>query len=332
MTFPTKDRYAGCLVGQAIGDALGFPVEGHGPEVCARYVDSDAFGAAGRAGFPFGQYTDDTQLARELLESWVVHRRWHPEDFAVRVAALFTEGRIVGRGRATEEAAMRLARGIPWTEAGTPAPSAGNGSAMRAAPVGLMCVGDPWRLGVVGRDQSRVTHADVRCQAGSVAIAAAVAAAVLEDDRDPDAFLVRVAEQVREVDEDFAGHLEWLVGQVAGPPEEVAPLVRCRGVEAGFEDGWRGISPFVVGSVLWALYAYLKADEADLYLDTVRIAIRVGGDVDTTAAMAGAIAGARAGLAGLPPLARAVNDRGTWGYEALVALAERGWRLAVKAC
>jgi len=332
MEFPTRDRFAGCLVGQALGDALGCPVEGWGPEVCAPYVDSSVFGVRGRGRFSFGQYTDDTQLARELLQSWVACRRWNPEDYAGRVAALFTEGRIVGRGRATEEAAMRIARGVPWTEAGTPAPAAGNGSAMRAAPVGLMCLGDPWRLRVVGCDQSRVTHTDIRCQAGSVAIAAAVAIAVVGDWPDPDRFLGPVAGRVREVDEGFADHIEWLGGQLSRTPEELAPLVRRRGVAPGFDDGWTGISPFVVGSVLWALYAVLKADEADPYLDAVRIAIRVGGDVDTTAAMTGAIAGARVGLARLPPLARAVNDRDTWGYEALVALAERGWRLAVKAC
>jgi ADP-ribosylglycohydrolase len=53
-------------------------------------------------------------------------------------------------------------------------------------------------------------------------------------------------------------------------------------------------------------------------------AVAVGGDVDTTAAMAGAISGARVGLAGLPrSLARLVTDRGTWGYDELVDLAHQ---------
>ena len=47
------------------------------------------------------------------------------------------DGRIVGRGQSTTKAATRLAMGVPWQEAGTPPPTAGNGSAMRAAPVGL---------------------------------------------------------------------------------------------------------------------------------------------------------------------------------------------------
>ncbi|WP_415752780.1 ADP-ribosylglycohydrolase family protein [Rubrobacter radiotolerans] len=60
----------------------------------------------------------------------------------------------------------------------------------------------------------------------------------------------------------------------------------------------------------------------DSFLQTVSTAIAVGGDVDTTAAMAGAISGARVGLAGLPEkLARRVNDNGSWHAEDLAQLA-----------
>jgi len=66
-----KDQFAGCLMGQALGDALGFPVEGHLPGPCRAYVGGKVPGLKpghmGRSPFVFGQYTDDTQLARELL-------------------------------------------------------------------------------------------------------------------------------------------------------------------------------------------------------------------------------------------------------------------------
>jgi len=87
----------------------------------------------------------------------------------------FFEDRIVGRGRATEQAAQRLALGVPWAKAGTPTPSAGNGSAMRAGPVGLMCHGDWDALVHTACTQSRITHTDPRCLAGAVVIAGAVA-------------------------------------------------------------------------------------------------------------------------------------------------------------
>jgi len=326
MALPTSDRFQGCLVGQALGDALGFPVEGYGPEYTSAYVDGPGFGTA-RDPFPLGQYTDDTQLARELLDSWVQAGEWRPEDFGQRVAAIFSEGRIVGRGRATQEAAERLAAGVPWQESGTPAPSAGNGSAMRSAPVGLMCVNDPDRLVTLAAEQSRITHADIRCQAGSVAIAAAVAIALQDDKRDPWDFCERVAVHVAKVDAEFAGHVRWLADILPVQPDAAAPMVAGRGRREGYSDEWHGISPFVVPSVLWSLYCYLRAGEEDLFMDAVRIAIRAGGDVDTTAAMTGAIAGARIGLGGLPQMAGTVNDRGTWDYDQLADLAKRAHKL-----
>jgi ADP-ribosylglycohydrolase len=97
----------------------------------------------------------------------------------------------------------------------------------------------------------------------------------------------------------------------------IAPL----GVLPEQNDGWEGISPFVTGSVLWSLYAFFRSP-AD-YWTTMRTSIAVGGDVDTTAAMAGAISGACLGLERLPlRLAAKVHDRGTWGYAELVELAE----------
>ncbi|WP_082218394.1 ADP-ribosylglycohydrolase family protein [Kamptonema formosum] len=55
-----------------------------------------------RFPYPFGQYTDDSQLARELLESYLACGRFDPSDYARRIAAIFAENRIVGRGRATK--------------------------------------------------------------------------------------------------------------------------------------------------------------------------------------------------------------------------------------
>jgi ADP-ribosylglycohydrolase len=55
-----------------------------------------------------GQYTDDSQLARELLQSYITCGKFDPQDYANRVAAIFAEGRIVGYGQATVAAARGL--------------------------------------------------------------------------------------------------------------------------------------------------------------------------------------------------------------------------------
>ena len=325
-----RDRYRGCLIGQCLGDALGFIVEGEAPSVCAAYVEMTLKrGRAheGRRGpYPFGQYSDDSQLARELMQSYVARRAFDAADYAARIAAIFTEERIVGKGRATEEAALRLAAGVPWQAAGTPPPAAGNGSAMRAGPIGLMFASNEGALALAAVDQGRITHTDPRCAAGAVAIAGAVSLAL--DGTAPSLFPGRLAAWADPLDGAMAGALrdlgQWLD---LAPAEAVGPISRA-GLEPGYRDAWQGISPFVVGSVIWSLYAFLRCP--DDYWESICTAIAVGGDVDTTAAMTGAISGARNGLGAVPDdLARRLNDNGAWTYDDLAGLADRVWEISL---
>lgn len=321
-----QKQFSGCLVGQCLGDALGFPVEGFPVEMCAPYVErlracgaKQAFAAS--VDSPFGQYTDDSQLARELMVSYAALGRFDPADYAARIQSIFEWDRIVGRGMATDSAARRLIAGVPWEEAGTPAPHAGNGTAMRAGPVGLLFGDDPEKLTRVACDQGRITHKDPRCSAGSVAIAGAVALAGHPGKIDVQAFASQLSEWVRRFHQPFAAHVLQLPQWLALPPEEAAPIISRSGWP-DFVDEWRWISPFVIPSVLWSLYSFLRTPED--YWETVCTAIVAGGDVDTTAAMAGAISGAHLGLARLPlDLAHQLNDRGTWDFEELVELAHR---------
>jgi len=329
MAGPSRDQFAGSLIGQCLGDALGFVVEGHGPEACRAYVEevlrSGGAADAQRTPFPVGQYTDDSQLARELIESYVACSGFDPADYARRIAAIFAEGRIVGRGRATAAAASRLADGVAWEKAGTPAPNAGNGSAMRAGPVGCMFWNDPDALIETAHDQGRITHADSRCAAGAIAIAGAVALALSGTEKGPapaSRFIRQLAEWSQTADASFAAELIKLESWLELGPAEAGPVIAKAGLQPGFSDRWDGISPFVTSSVLWSLYSFLRSP--DDYWETICTAIAVGGDVDTTAAMAGAISGAYLGLEALPrDLARNLNDQDRWGYDELVGLAHR---------
>jgi ADP-ribosylglycohydrolase len=323
MRVPHQNQYAGCLIGQSLGDALGFVVEGYPPDVCHQYVDevlrTDKIGTQTRRGFAFGQYSDDSQLARELIESFVACRMFNPSDYGQRIAAIFREHRIVGKGHATEEAAWRLIQGVPWEQAGTPSPSAGNGSAMRAAPIGLFFFDDSQRMIQAAHDQGRITHQDRRCSAGAIAIAGAVALALREDPLDPILFVATLAEWTRAFDAALAEALACMPTWIALPPEKAVGYVARVGLPADYTDEWEGISPFVTGSVLWSVYAFLRTP--DDYWEALCTAIAVGGDVDTTAAMTGAISGARVGLDGIPKhFAQHIHDQGTWGYDDLVAL------------
>jgi ADP-ribosylglycohydrolase len=122
MRRPDRDQFAGCLIGQCLGDAAGFVVERQPPNVCRRYVDEvlKARRVQGqrRGEFGFGQYSDDSQLARELLQSYADRRTFDPSDYARRIVGIFRENPIVGCGWATLQAAQHLMDGWPGDEAG----------------------------------------------------------------------------------------------------------------------------------------------------------------------------------------------------------------------
>ena len=170
---PSTDALAGSLLGLCLGDALGAPVESTHHRQAARYAVELRAGrlpASSRDAHPFGQYTDDGQLARELLISIRDLRRFDPAAFGARIVALVEAGRLIGGGPGTLGAARRLLAGMAWDQAGTPSPYSGNGAAMRVGPMGVLLV-ETEEFASAVRNQSRVTHLDARCAAGALAIA-----------------------------------------------------------------------------------------------------------------------------------------------------------------
>ncbi|MCW8137845.1 MAG: hypothetical protein KIT58_02975 [Planctomycetota bacterium] len=78
---------------------------------------------------PFPSASIHRRLAARprALESVVARGGFDPADYAARIAAIFAERRIVGsRARDRRGGGARLARGVPWDQAGTPAPAAGS--------------------------------------------------------------------------------------------------------------------------------------------------------------------------------------------------------------
>jgi ADP-ribosylglycohydrolase len=317
-----EHQLAGSLLGQALGDALGFVVEAEPPEVARTYVEECL--RAGRAGqrshaqFPFGQYTDDTQFARELLRSLEDRKGWDPAAFADRLAKLFREGLDVGAGWGTRSAALRISAGTHWSQAGTPPPYAGNGSAMRAAQLGLLFPSE--QAGRIAAEQSRITHCDSRCAAGAAVVARATFLGATRQSIEADHFLEDLAAAADQEDAAVGTAIRSLRDWVSLEPPAAARHVHEIGLDPG-HSRWLGISAFVTPSVCWSLYAFLRSP--DDFWETICTAIAVGGDTDTMAAIAGAISGARHGLGALPQalLAR-LTDQGAWDAGALVALAQ----------
>lgn len=141
-----RDRFRGTLLWGAVGDAVGRATEGRSWEaIHARYGPEgiqDYCPWRGWTGGPKGTITDDTQLTMVIAESLIAARGdFDPDDFSRRLVEWLHMGR--GKGKATTIAVQALADGVAWHRSGARENSAGNGAAMRAAPIGLVAARDP---------------------------------------------------------------------------------------------------------------------------------------------------------------------------------------------
>ncbi len=302
---PDADRYRGALLGTAIGDALGRPVESVRPaDIQVHYGElRDFVRWHGWSGGPVGTFTDDTQLtlwtARALLEGG----EDHPEVFG-RVLTERLDS-IRGIGLATRRSIIRLKEGKPWWRSGTP--SAGNGVAMRIAPLGLAFGGD---LEALRRETARnavVTHADRLAIASGIVQAYTVArlARTAPGTLDPRALIAEIVDVLADFDDTGAVERRAAAGKkrvrLADRIAELADMLEMSPPEA-FAHTYNG--GFVLESLPAALWAFLANRENPE--EAIVVAVNGGYDADTVAAMTGAMAGAYHGESALP--SRWVDD------------------------
>ena len=323
------DSFVASLLGLCLGDALGAPVEAAPPGDAAAYVAALRAGTVGRRGrhpYSFGQYTDDGQLARELVASIAESGGWNPGAFAARLMRGAANGGFIGAGQATARTAARLAAGVACDEAGEPAPYDGNGAAIRVAMLGPLWAGDQDRLDRVALAQAAITHRDPRSQAAALVVARAAAAMTDGAAVEPVALLGLLARVAEPVSPELARAIALVPDWLRLEPEQAWLALADAGLEPrSNRAAWQGISASAVPSVVWSLYSALRAP--DEWWETVCVAISPGGDTDSMAAMAGGIVGARVGTAGLPRhLLASLTDRGQWGEQALTQLAGRAWQ------
>ena len=284
------ERARGALLAAACGDAVGAPFEGTQvvqPAAVLRWAD---------AADPL-RYTDDTALMLTLAEH--LADRDPPGIDQDLLAAAFAETwqDAPGRGYSATTAHVfrRVLAGTPWRTAAAEAFAGrgnhGNGAAMRVAPVGLLPGPLPAIAGLA-RASAAVTHAHPLAQDGAAVQACAVAHAYRTDPGRP----VRPADL-----------LGMLAGQVSQPAfqarlRRLAVLARVpyvpRDVAAQL-----GNDASALATVPAALAAFLHSPDDPV--EAVHFAVAIGGDTDTIAALAAALAGARTGEGAVPARWRA---------------------------
>ena len=304
----------GALIGCAVGDALGAPIEGKSREEIASLEDiTDRYRpllrrrAENPSHYPLGQYTDDTQLTVAIARSLVARGAVDGAEIAREFASLWRSGEIVGAGPVADRAVRRLIEGVRWQDAAVPDDLPLNGAAMRIAPVALWNCDRLDRLADDVATASVVTHRHAVSIDAAMAVATAVALAVTSSAIKTSMFLDAVASSVRSRNRSFAGHIQGLDNWLLSPPQTALEAI----AETGHRPGARGfgIPALAEPTVLASLYAFLRSP--DDYVATITFALRIGGDVDTIAAIAGAMSGAHNGVDAIPEhLATGVKDSG----------------------
>lgn len=280
------EKFKGALLGCAVGDALGAPVEGMSAEaIREKYGRVTGFVDA---RFGPGRITDDTQmtvvLAHSILELGKFDKAHTGLKFGRWIAASdqgIKDARGVGEASAT--ASRRLHEGVSPEESGVD--SAGCGAAMRVSPVGLRYFDEEEALYSSAAGQALLTHTDPRAVAGSAAIAFAVAAGVRDEgDLDRAALAADTGAFVLKLDRELSAKIAGLSDYLdAGPGEGFA------------YTGNGGIASEAVPA---ALFAFLRSPY-DLE-ESVVTAVNAGGDTDSIGAMAGAVSGAFNGTGAIP--------------------------------
>lgn len=291
-----EDRFFGCLIGCAVGDALGAPFEGYWDhQLPSRKALLRSFAEV--EGYPLGQYTDDTQLTVATVESIVGRGRLDAADVARSIAALWKTQSVVGPGGACTFAAKAFLRSGDWKTCGAPVGQAGNGTAMRTAALGLYFLQDPENLPEAVAEISRITHQDPRSVAGGVAIAKAAQLLASSANLDEDPFCRSIADAIRPYDEAFADMVADLPSRLGEERDTAFHTIAWSG-QAKPEFSRPVITPYVVPTVLAALWVVLRRPTS--WPDAVVDAIHLGGDVDTLGAIVGSLMGTRLGLTAIP--------------------------------
>jgi len=284
----------GCLLGTAVGDALGLPCEGLTPGR-QRRLFSGAGDGGYRLVFGRGMVSDETEHTLLVAQALLVLAGDTPA-FERRLAHELRRWLLLlpaGAGRATLIASARLLVGVPLSRSGVF--SAGNGPAMRSAILGVCFGNDPARLRALVRAGTRITHTDPKAEVGALAVALAAHRSA-HGDASPGGYLDALRDLLDGSDGAAVGTLSALA---EGAAESVA---RGESTETFAADGLglaRGVSGYVFDTVPVALHAWLR--HPDDFGAAVRAVLRCGGDTDTTAAIVGGIVGAGVGKPGIPP-------------------------------
>lgn len=264
---PPRSRLIGCLLAGALGDAIGDHFDGRAH--ASEFVIPTEL-----------RITDDTQLTLATCEAITATGAVHPEAIADRFVHWFRNRRINGIGSSTLKALTELEAGGHWALVGaTGERSAGNGAAMRVAPLAFFLDPDRDTDRQTLRDVSRITHRNEEAYVGALAMVRAIRHLLAGNHLDESLLCLlvnslpdsRVRDRLQEVQHTSPSLSEYVSRFSA--------------------------SGFVADSVPLAVLAAIRSAD---YLSGIEAIVRCGGDTDTNASMFGQLFGAAFGMDAVP--------------------------------
>jgi ADP-ribosylglycohydrolase len=278
----------GCLLGTAVGDALGLPYE-----ALSRKRQQKLYPQLGGHHFIFrrGMISDDTEHSCMTAQALIVSggepsRFCHSLAWRLRWWLLSFPPAI---GLATLRSLFKLWAGFPPSKSGVF--SAGNGPAMRSAILGVCYGSDMPRLRKLVKVSTRITHTDPKAEWAALAVAMAShmsSSGEVSPHEFVSSFRSALGDEAQAADEFL--RLLHQAADSAARGESTASFAESLGLAAG-------VSGYSYHTVPVALHAWLRQPSD---FSAVWDAIRCGGDPDTVAAIVGGIIGARVGKEGVP--------------------------------
>lgn len=280
------DRPFSLLLGVAVGDALGVPVE---------FKKRGTFRVTGMQGYgthnqPPGTWSDDTSLTLALAD-YLSPERCDPGVIALGMKEWYEEGKYTPHGKvfdvggATERAIKRLEEGVPPEKSGgSGEKDNGNGSLMRISPLVFYMFGifDPKARFRIVKKVSAITHAHEW----------SVAACYLYVELLNKIRMNRTKEEgYKELQEDFT-HVTFISAETLARFDRILKGDIRRLSEKDIRS-----SSFVVDTLEAAIWCFMTTDN---YRDAVLKAVNLGDDTDTTGAVTGALAGLAYGTKAIP--------------------------------
>ncbi len=271
------DRYRGCLLGLAIGDALGTSVEFQPRGTFLPLTDMIGGGAF---NLKPGQWTDDTSMALCLAESLMEKKGFDPFDQMMRYLDWYqngyrsSTGKCFDIGNTTRQALERFRVSGNPNRGSTHPSSAGNGSLMRLAPVPMYYAPNRAKARLYAGKSSRTTHGAQECVDACKLLAEMLVSALAGMDKETILF-----------EASFAGLASAKISAIAKGEYKAKTAQHIRG------------NGYVVDALEAALWCFWTTET---FSEAVLTAANLGEDADTTAAICGQVAGAYYGQAGIP--------------------------------